>query len=387
MMGLALTIRPGPLLLAGAAPWSELFGAGRHRMARAAAAAVAATAAIACASAVFSRISAPGAMMNANAAHTLYGIAHGTTWGEGERRFLAEDPSRSSLPEREVARMMAELALRRLLEEPNDALQKLLRDTANGVLALVRETPSALTRPVLEPAIGKYGSRAVAFLLLGLACMGLIQQLLHRQPVAEMTTWTLLATLASLPLIWGDGEWRGVTVSIPVLGAFLACATLAQMPACRLGPTRPQCPSVAVCRNPVLHAGTIACIMLPLAGMWAFETNRGSGRPALVVSLMDSDSVLVAREHGLIRPFGVPTVSHEDFCAALRRFHPSYGVPGPLEELQPPFLVTSHCAERRSRWTVVPGVELGRASAIRILSSRETDSEMVTVATVWEYVE
>ena len=395
VLSIALAVRPGPMFLLAVPVLLELPWRGPRRGLRVAAVVACVLAGSLLSKAAFSRVAAPFTIPNANAAHVLYGLAHGTNWLEGQRHFHAADPKHAEMAEKDAAPLMMELAWKKFREDPSPAIRKALDNGLRGAEALVTDTTRAVAAP-LDRLLGPGAQLALAIVVGGLIVVGVAQQLQRGVVLAALPLLALLATIASLPMIWGDARWRGLVTVLPLLALGAAFAAVARNP--WRAPVEPL-PTFAAIRPTeriFLWAPAVASVGLMLIGLVAFELRRGSPPTERVVSLEDSAAVFIVESAPLVSPFGVPEISRDDFLdsmsKALERRPDGFGT---LRELEAPYLLTVQSPNEpafwvpgdSAFWTVVPGLGRGNGRAIRILETGPTSSNLIKTATKWEYVE
>jgi hypothetical protein len=399
LLSIALAIRPGPMFLLAVPVILEFLRREPRRPLRSVAMVAFVLAGPLLASAVFSRVAAPFTIQNANAAHVLYGLAHGTNWFEGEKMFFAEDPARRDMAEKDFAPLMVELAWKKFREDPWPALSKLSANGRAGLEAIGRDIPGALLWPFGDIAAG--WPRIVFAIALGLlVAIGVAQQLKRASLLALLPILALLAVAASLPMIWGDARWRGLVVALPFLALTLAFAAVARNPWRAVVERLPPAPVLSRVERAFLLAPAVAVLALMVVGLVVFESRRASASTGRIVSLTDSAAVFVVEHAPLVSPLGVPELARNDFLAGMKRTidrRPD-GFAW-LREAEVPFLLTVHSPAEpafvvpgdSAFWTVVPGlapemIPSGKR-AIRILETGPTPSNLIKTATKWEYVE
>jgi hypothetical protein len=395
LLSIALAIRPGPMFLLAAPVILEFLSRGPKRSLRVVAVIALALAGPLLSKAAFWRVAEPLTITNANAAHVLYGLAHGTNWLEGERRFFGEDPSRRDLAEKDFAPLMVELAWKKFREDPWPAISKLRANAEAGVKAMATDLPGALFAPFAE-RLGGTTRLALTIMLCALMVVAVVQQLQRGALLAALPILALVAVIASLPMIWGDARWRGLVVAVPFLALLPAFAAVVRNPWRAAVERLPAAPAIPRVERAFLLAPTIAVLGLMLLGLAAFELRRTNVPGARIVSLRDSAAVFVVDSAPLVSPFGVPAVARADFLEGMKRTierRPD-GFAW-LRETDAPFLLTVHSPAEpafmvpgdSAFWTVVPGLVPSEKRAIRILETEPTPSNIIKVATKWEYVE
>ena len=217
-LGLAWLIRPGPFGLLAVPAVLEWTVRAPKRIARGLLAVAVVGVVLLAGKATFRLVADPGAAENANAAITVYGLSMGMGWREAKGKFDTEDPSRLELSVSERATLQYSLAWAALRSDSGPARKLCSKNFKNGFGALVVGFPSELW---LEWAVGSGLARnlVLLFVLPG-GLYGLILLFRRTQTGSLLVGGAVVAGLASLPLIWGDGEWRGVLILLPFLLVF-----------------------------------------------------------------------------------------------------------------------------------------------------------------------
>lgn len=395
VLSIALSVRPGPMFMLAVPVLLELPWRAPRRLLRVAAVLALALLGPILSSATFSRVAAPFTIPNANAAHVLYGLAHGVNWLEGQRLFYAADPKHEKLAEKDAAPLMMELAWKKFREDPSPAIRKAFANGRAGVEALFTDLPSAPVAP-LKGVLDSKVHLALVIALAALAVIGIAQQLRRGFLLAVLPVLVILATVASLPMIWGDARWRGLVTALPLLALAVSFAAVARNPWRSPVELLPPAAAIRPLERAFLWAPAAASVGLMLLGLAFFELRRGSPPTERIVSLRDSAAIYIVDSAPTVPPFGVPAISRRDFldsmAKTLERRPDGFGS---LSDIEAPFLLTVHSPNDpafwvpgdSAFWTVVPGVAPGKGRAVRIVETGPTSSSLVRTATKWEYVE
>ncbi|MSR42391.1 MAG: hypothetical protein EXS10_10920 [Phycisphaerales bacterium] len=389
LFAVALAIRPGPMLLLAALPLSEICFAALRRWRAAFFVSLAIVLVQVVGVAAFELVARPSAMQNANAAHTLYGMAHGMTWADGYNQFIAADPSRSRMGAREQAEIMFRLAKEQFLRDPYPGLRLGFNNLGSGVDAIARNFPAGITR-ILLPFEDRKFARVLGIPLLALAGFGLFQHLCNRSKHAWIVLSFLIALVGSLPLIWGDGQWRGITVAMPILAVSLGYvgAIARRRPATSVAVGAADSPDER--GAPLIWISGLSVPLLLLIGVIAFLSMRGSAssREGFEIDLRGAPAVYVVDGPSEMGIWGVPVVSKKDLLDDIaRNVHPSYLMVGPLTDEPAPFLVLAHNPARVSFWIIVPNCPPDAVARIRLGELSKTESTILQRADTWSAAE
>lgn len=374
ILALAVTLRPGPMFILLVFPAAEFLLERGRRWQRALLATVVVGAVIMLASLTFRLIATDEAAPNANSANTVLGIALGTDWATATNRFFSEDPARTKLSTKEMTRQMYLMAWREFRKDPAPALNLMGENLREGLRVLTIDLAQRVTGfpqwtkffwiMALLMAIGAFwaGERWVGFLALLAAGM-----------------------VASLPLIWRDGGWRGMTLALPL--CFTALAMIG---------ARPSASSSAG------HLGIlskylkgIGLVIASLIGIGALGHTL-SKAPKLDLPIVLSgakDAVLnVALEQAKPRTIGPLSARPTELDSALDQTGLSvYKLDQTLGGFPAPFaiaVVTPNRAKpERSLWLVFPGLSFDSGTKVRVDQYRELPDGYVALVEKWTILE
>jgi hypothetical protein len=160
---------------------------------------------------------------NANLAYTVCGLAMGGTWADANARYadalaaLPSDRARSEFLYRQTVALVR--------DDPRPFATSLLRNE----VAFIRNAPGMLRATVFA------GSAVMTVAVTAVLALGLAIGALRRR--RDWTLWggLLAGTLLTMPLIYGDGGWRAIASTWPLMAVF-ASVGLAQPATDRSGP-------------------------------------------------------------------------------------------------------------------------------------------------------
>lgn len=370
LLALAATLRPGPMFVLLALPAAEFLLEAGRRWYRALVASAAVGAVLILASLAFRLIATDDAAPNANSANTILGIAMGTDWATATDRFFREDPNRTKLSTKEMTRQMYLAAWLEFKRDPSAAFRFMKHNFQEGVHALTVELVNRLL-----------GSPRWAMLLWLLAVAVAVRTVLcgERWPVF---LGLLAAGLGvSLPLIWRDGGWRGVTIGLPVCFVFLALivsrpVSRATGGAMKILPRYLQ--GVGIMMGALIAIGSISHL---------FSVAPQLESPIVVSGSRDAVANIVS-SRVIPSSFGPLSARAEEFGSALHQTGLSiYQLDESLSQIASPYaiaVVTPNRAKpERSLWMVFPGLTIDSGTRVRVDQYKELPDGYVALAEKW----
>lgn len=382
-LSLAAAIRPGPMLILPALPLCEfILSKGKRRWTVFVTVAIIA-AGICLSSLAFQLIALPGAKENFNAADTILGLAYGSRWDLAKIQFIQENPARRNMSLEETSREMYKAAWRYFRTNPKPAFRLAWSNFLEGLHAVLLETSRKILRFDLLAQLGWC-------LSLGM----LLWLILNKVPWALFLFLGLLATLFSLPVIWGDGSWRGVTIGLPLV--FCALATcLSKWPCSDWARTEVG----ASKRTPfVLTIASFSFLVLIVLGTLfhvgnttipvSAEQRMGTIRPhrsPMVVVLPDESIPRVVS-------YGLKEAGFSEVVNAVRKAGLYiYEMDQELMQYKPPFgiavFVPDNIRSEKCRWVILPGFSGRETGAIRIENLHSTKNPYISVADQWKRID
>lgn len=335
LIGLAMLIRPGPMLILAALPLAELV-ATRRRLRSAAAVAAVVVATMILGRGMFALVSAPGAEPNSNAAHTILGISRGMHWSQAYREFLQENAGNPPRTLKEESRRLYDAAWRNLRQDPRPAVRFVAQQSVAGLAKI----SGGLFGQGME-------ARPASLACFWIGAVFLIALVVQRRAAALPLAIVLASALLPLGIIWGDGGWRGVTVAMPFLALLVGMVGIAG----RGAPPRQRDEAWLVAAASIAPWGLIA------VGVSAFLVGRSmhGSDPGMQYDDGHGARVLLTEDQERIGPWGTIEVPRRAVGELLRRLMPvEYKLPEGLEAIETPaWLVVGSPGPGPGPWVAV----------------------------------
>lgn len=373
----ALRARPGAqFVLPILALWALVFFCGKRRVAFGVLAGIALFGSV-YTTALNKLYSSGEATFTSHLAHTLYGLAHGSTY-ERAQEDLGVDANRA---ETEVAGGLWRRAFGQIAAQPSVFLGSLWhnesRFLSKAPVAVMRVvSPRWLYRPADERV--KPTSEEIrrdkrwGGLVLLVAAFGALAYL-RRRPAGDGMFWLAVAAglLASAPFIYSDTGFRALAPGYPFIAAFFALGAAATR-----RPRSLAASGEAIERRLVGASGALTAALLALTLVGPFIAHAAWPKNTIPTATSSVDAgvvemamspLVVVRNPLEIETFGsMRTLDRPDFLR-LVRFADLKGELDPLTQRRPPFVVMSayDYANRRVRTLVAP-IEMARSGSRRV---------------------
>lgn len=388
MLGTAWLVRPGPFALLAMPALAELAIPEAKRWRRSLVALLLVVAMLLAGKALFRSMAAEGAVENANAAPTVYGLATGMSWSQAYDDFATTRPDSKEMTLPQRTSLMYEEAWRRLRQDPWPCIRKLSSDLRGGFQSAVVDLPGRLWIAPAWRSVspGSVASRSLGYLLLCAAIVVAFGGSRGLGPVAAGLGLAAAGSIASLPVIWGDGGMRGTMLALPFVIAFLS------IPIALLQRARAAGQSIPAVANAAPRVAAIALLgAFIVAGLAAFAAGRRGPHASLPLEfdLRHAPSVILTdswRDHGVLGTASVPV---EVAASSLERMQSkTYKLDSFVRSLRPgTALVLQSNVETATHWIVVDGLGERSEGRLRIEETEPTDNPYFVTATRWHWVD
>ncbi len=343
--------------------------------------------------AAFKLVAAPMAVENANVAPTLYGLATGSTWGEAYNTFNAHNPARKDLPLDQYTALMYREAWQLFTSDVRPALRKCLRDLWSGFVMAILYLPIFTWRDMLQGPFPRHGlNPMILSWIIWIASLIAAARLTFRnRGLGVFVLLVPISLLVSLPLVWGDGGFRGMALALPLLAVSLSLS-LSFMS--RQGPPLLTNPSTRY--RPILawvSAGLVLSSILLGIGWFLIKSHRGPVfRTPFTLRLHSDPVVMISGDTTRIPPMGLPTFSPDQAVQSMRSTASgvaNYGLDRFVRQLKPGTLFAIQAnVEAPSDIIVLEGAELANSkSALRVNALVPTDNPHFLRAVDWVWLE
>jgi hypothetical protein len=382
ILGLGWLIRPGPMGLLALPAVLEWTLRGPRRAARGLLAVALVLGALVAGKAAFALVATPNATENANAALTIYGLALGEAWNVAEAKFYADDATRRTLDTSERVTLQYKLAKAAFLNDPKPALAKCAQNLVEGTRALTVHLPAQLW---LQRKQSTQLSHDCAFLLLlpgSIVALGFLFR--RSRSVSLLLGGACLAGLASLPLIWADGTWRGVVLVLPFMIVFHSLAfSLRHL---RAAPSNsegspPDCPEAIS-----LYAATAATSLLLSLGVLAFVFPNADVQP--VINVERDACVFLGETSSAPRLLGAPVIATAEAADSIRAAGMDlYDLDAVIEGIKTPALLCARPTGGSPSWLIVEGATPRTVGRLAVDTMAPHENRYFSVATHWHWLD
>lgn len=365
---LAWTIRPGPLFILAWLPMAEVFLCPKIKIRHGVVTIVGILMVLAISRLAFSLVSNPGATPNANAANTVLGLAMGKDWSQATEEFFSEDRSRHSLATKDQTRLMYRRAWEKIRDNPWPFINQTVANLQSGFTALSFGVP--------RETAGLNKLFAVFWWVVMVVSLYFLLQ--NRSRWALFLLGMGMSLVLSIPLIWGDGGWRGITLGLP---AWICLLSLAFASRANNSPPNPM-----PCLILLLPGLAIVALILLGLGCFLYAKNETSSDSRIKIS-MASPLVNVSTNLTQAKAFGILTVSPESLSTSLEKTGLTvYGIDKTLTGIRPPYAiaVVGHArAPEQTIWMVLPGLTMRPATLVWVSEFVMEPDGYVGKATKW----
>ena len=386
-LGAAWLVRPGPLALLALPTLAELAVPETRRWRRSLVALTVVIATLGVGKVLFKAMAADGAVENANAAPTVYGLATGMSWSAAYADLSATRPESNAMALPQRTALMYDVAWERLRQDPWPCIRKLSSDLQAGFQSAVVDVPAKLWIAPAWRSIspGSAASRSLGYLLLCVAIVVPFGGSRRFGPVAAGLGLATAASIASLPFIWGDGGMRGTILALPFVIAFLS------LPIAFLQRSRAAEEPIPALTNTAPRAAAITMLgTFIVAGLAAFATSRRNphDRLPIEVDLHGSPSVVLTeswRNHGILGTVLVPV---EVAASSLKLQPKEYKLESFVRGLHPgTALILKANVESSGQWIVVDGLGNRFEGRLKIEEIEPTANPYFVSATRWHWID
>jgi hypothetical protein len=386
-LGAAWLVRPGPFALLALPALVEVVIPEARRWRRGLVALIIVIAMLGAGKVLFKSMALTGAVENANAAPTVYGLATGMTWSQAYADLAATRPESNAMALPQRTALMYEEAWRRLRQDPWPCIRKLWSDLKQGFQSAVVDLPTKLW---IQPAwrsvsLGTDASRSLGYLLLCIAIAVAFSGRRRFGLVAAGLGLAAAGSIASLPVIWGDGGMRGTILAQPFVIAFLSLPIALLQTSCATSEP------IRASSNSAPRIAAIAMLgAFVAAGLTAFAASRRGphDRLPIEVDLRRVPSVILTpswRNHGVLGTGFVPV----ELAASSLKLQPKeYKLDSFVRSLRPgTALVLEANLETPSQWIVVDGLEGRSEGRLKIEETQPTANRYFLKAIKWNWVD
>jgi len=387
-LGAAWLVRPGPLGLLLLPAISEWLTSQERRWRRGLVALAVVGAMLAAGKGLFKVLAALDAVENANAAPTVYGLATGMDWSEAYMDFAKRCPESKAMSLADSTALMYQEAWRRFREDPWPCVTKLASDLRNGFKTSVVELPWRLWVQPVWPGVS--ASSAVSHVfgcgLLGIAAIAALTRRFRVRPVAMGLGLAVAASIASLPIIWGDGGMRGTMMALPFVVCFFA------VPLAMLQTTvgdRAPIPAASHRMPQIFAVALLAAFGLTGIAAFAYASSATHQRLPIQVDLDRDPSVVLTdawRDHGVWGAAAVPvTLAVSNLQITSNK---AYGLAAFVGTLRPgTALVLAAKVESAAQWIVVEGLGDRRSGRLEVEETESTSNRYFLKASKWHWLD